>query len=208
MTSGKENVSVLDAGSGVTFFPYFIKSKFGTAKIECVDYDDNLRIIYQKINTQSNQKVNFTCANLKELPYDDNQFDVIYCISVLEHTDDYPGIIEGFHRILRPGGRLIITFDVSLDGMRDISVEKGIILLRSLLEKYELAEDLPLDLKTSVLEPDIFTTLTAMKIAPSLLPWKLPAFAYRFKSLIKDKRLSTWPPPLSVFCLSLAKPVS
>lgn len=43
------------------------------------------------------------------LPFDDAQFDCIVSIDVLEHlTDDQPLLIE-LYRVLRPGGRAIVT---------------------------------------------------------------------------------------------------
>jgi SAM-dependent methyltransferase len=148
------------------------------------------------------------CATWAET-LQDGQFDVVYCISVLEHTSDYAEIIESFQRVLRPGGRLVITFDVSLDGSRDISVERGINLLKSLMARYDVAEDVLPDLNAQVSMPDVFTTVRAKDIAPGLLPWKAPSLAYRLKSLITRGRWKSWPPPLTVFCLSLTKrPIS
>lgn len=41
-------------------------------------------------------------------PIDDDEFDVIYATHVLEHLEDVIKIMEELHRILKPGGRLII----------------------------------------------------------------------------------------------------
>jgi predicted SAM-dependent methyltransferase len=38
--------------------------------------------------------------------FKDNQFDQIYAFNVLEHVDNFIGIIEEIHRILKPMGRL------------------------------------------------------------------------------------------------------
>lgn len=205
IVKSKETTRILDAGSGVTFFPYYIGSNYSSAKIHCADYDKNLADVYHKINSFSKCSVDFTCSDLRKLPYEDSWFDIIYCISVLEHTDDYEEIIEIFHRILRPGGKLVITFDISLDGTRDISVERGTILLQSLAKRFDLVDDISLDLKSHLSTPDIFTTHTAKDINPKLLPWKFPSFLYRLKSLIANKPFGTWPPALTVFCLSLTR---
>jgi SAM-dependent methyltransferase len=193
----------LDAGSGITFFPYFIKSLYPETEIYCVDNDAQLEAVYQQINAHGKERINFLCSDLKELPFPPEQFDVIYCVSVLEHTDDYAGIIEGFHKTLKPGGKLVITFDLSLDGTRDINVEKGTQLLKSLTEKFDSREDVPLELNSIISAPDIFTTHTAKKIDPGLLPWTLPQLVYRLNSFIRGTRFGAWPPLLTVFCLSL-----
>lgn len=196
---------VLDAGSGVTFFPYYLKALQPAAEIYCVDSDEKLEPIYRQINAGA-EAVQFSRADLRSLDYPAEWFDVIYCISVLEHTADYPAIIDVFRRLLRPGGRLVITFDISLDGTRDIPVEKAAILLSSLADRLELAEDVSLDLAAYLSRPDLFTTHTAMHIDRTLLPWRLPALAYRLKALAEGKRFGAWPPLLTVFCLSLTKP--
>ena len=201
----RETSKILDAGSGITFFPYFLKSLYPSMDVYCADNDTNLESIYQQINMHGPVQVNFSCSDLKKLPFALEQFDVVYCVSVLEHTDDYAGIIEEFHKVLRPGGRLVITFDISLDGTRDISVEKGTRLLNSLAEKFDIVEDVSFELGSDVSASDVFTTHTAKEIDPNLLPWKLPQFVYRLNSFLRGSRFGTWPPLLTVFCLNMEK---
>lgn len=203
--SGAANTRILDAGSGVTFFPYFIKSNYISSEIYCADSNRSFEELYKHINIQSEYKVNFSRCDLRKMPYNDNWFDVIYCISVLEHTDDYPELLGEFYRVLRPGGRLVITFDISLDGTRDISVEKGILLLKELGGRFNITQSSFCDLSTSISEPDIFTTYTAKDIDPDLLPWKFPKQMYQLSSLLRGKATGAWPPLLTVFCVSAEK---
>ncbi|TYP79483.1 class I SAM-dependent methyltransferase [Paenibacillus methanolicus] len=52
-------------------------------------------------------------GNLMQLPYADDYFDKVFCISVLEEmpeADQLTALLE-FRRVLRPGGRIILTFD-------------------------------------------------------------------------------------------------
>jgi len=141
------------------------------------------------------------------LPYERDWFDAIYCISVLEHTSNYSEIIDEFRRILRPGGKLVITFDISLDGTRDVSVENAEGLINSLIDKFISDEGFSPDWKSQLDLTDLFTTLVAKDMDPRLLPWKLPSLFYKLRSILAGKRLNTWPPPLTVFCLTLAKPL-
>jgi len=196
---------ILDAGSGMTFFPYYIKSQFDHVNVCCCDYDENLSRMYEQINTGMGNAVDFSVADLRSLPYEDDSFNMVYCVSVLEHTADYETIIEELYRILIPGGELVITFDVSLDGTRDISVEEGTELLIALTKRLDNKKNFPLDLKSHISASGIFTTNIAQGINAALLPWKYPAFLYRIKSLIKSGSFGTWPPPLTVFCLHLVK---
>lgn len=45
----------------------------------------------------------------KELPLPDESFDLVWCSEVIEHLEDPAASIEELRRILKPGGRLIIT---------------------------------------------------------------------------------------------------
>lgn len=59
------------------------------------------------------QKVHLLQADLTALPYEDSQFDKIFCISVLEHMDKksiFKAFAE-FYRVLKEDGLLILTFD-------------------------------------------------------------------------------------------------
>lgn len=53
-------------------------------------------------------------ADVSQLPFDSGQFDVVVSISTLDHfesVDKISASLSELHRILRPGGRLIITLD-------------------------------------------------------------------------------------------------
>lgn len=70
-------------------------------------------------------------ANLAALPYEDACFDLIYCISVLEHlsVNDCLQALKEFHRTLKPSGKLILTFDyptVNLEILRRQMDEAGL----------------------------------------------------------------------------------
>lgn len=198
-------IRILDAGSGVTFFPYYIKSHFPLTEISCVDNDQNLERVYKQINIHNKQKIDFFGSDIKELPYESDWFNAVYCISVLEHVTDHAKIVEEFHRIIKPGGSLVVTFDLSLDGTRDITIEKGKVLLELFAQKFESAIDAKYDLNYQVDSPDVFTTLSANKISPSLLPWRFPSFLYQIKSFMSGRGFIHWPPSLTIFCASFTK---
>lgn len=69
-------------------------------------------------------------ANLTGLPYEDESFDTIFCISVLEHLtlEDTVLTLREFHRTLNDEGLLVLTFDyptVNLNVMNELLLQAG-----------------------------------------------------------------------------------
>ncbi|WP_317932439.1 class I SAM-dependent methyltransferase [Halioxenophilus sp. WMMB6] len=48
-------------------------------------------------------------ANGLRLPFADDSFDRVICSEVLEHIDDYQGLLTEMHRVLKPGGLLAVS---------------------------------------------------------------------------------------------------
>ena len=55
--------------------------------------------------------IDYVRGNLMSCPYDDNSFDTITCLSVIEHEVDYDKLAKECSRLLRKNGKLYITFD-------------------------------------------------------------------------------------------------
>lgn len=51
------------------------------------------------------------CSNLNKgyLPYHDESIDTISCLEVVEHVIDPAGLLKEIHRVLCPGGRVVLT---------------------------------------------------------------------------------------------------
>ncbi len=196
---------ILDAGSGITFFPHYLNAEINNAAIHCCDYDETIAMVFEQLNAGKEQPVEFVSADLRTLPYASESFNAVYCISVLEHTDGFEKIIKELSRVLVPGGVMVITFDISMDGTRDIDLDRAETLLSSLSRIVKKEETPSHNLRVQLSSPDIFTTLTAHEIDVDLLPWTPPPMLWgRIKAFVSSGRF-TWPPPLTVYCLSLTK---
>jgi ubiquinone/menaquinone biosynthesis C-methylase UbiE len=59
-------------------------------------------------------RVRFVVADAERLPMGEAVFDVVTCSNSFHHYPDQAAVLNQMHRVLKPGGRLII-----LDGFRD-----------------------------------------------------------------------------------------
>ena len=148
---------------------------------------------------------NFSPADIRHLPFGKSTFDIVYCISVLEHTDDFDIIIQEFKRILKPNGLFIVTFDISIDGLDDIPREKAIELIESLEKHFFCTNGFNSKQALDLIDSEkILTTRYIRELDKNLLPWK-----YSCSNALKDmlrlrapKRFFT---NLTCFCEALSK---
>jgi SAM-dependent methyltransferase len=52
------------------------------------------------------------CGSTRELA--DSSFDCVVCSEVIEHVTDVDGLLSEIHRLLKPGGRAVITTPIRL----------------------------------------------------------------------------------------------
>lgn len=94
---------VLEAGSGEGYGAAMLATV--AAAVTCVDYDqsavEHTRRRYPGITV--------TQGNLIDLPLADASVDVVVNFQVIEHLWDQPAFITECLRVLRPGGRLLIS---------------------------------------------------------------------------------------------------
>ena len=111
-----EGAKVLDAGCGVSSMP-FLWSEFG-GDVTAVDFDEKSIAMMNKFNNDvffgEGRSINTAVCDIKNLPYEDNTFDVVVCTSVLEHLP-YPNYllaINELYRVLKQNGTLVCTCDI------------------------------------------------------------------------------------------------
>jgi SAM-dependent methyltransferase len=214
---GDRPFRVLDAGSGVTFFPYYVCSKRPNAEVTCVDSNPSYPPMFEAINRTVGgaPRVRFVEAMLQKLPLEGASLDAICCISVLEHTSNYGEIVREFARCLRGGGLLVLTFDLSLDGKFELDRPTAAKLLHAVAE-YFAPRGVPADQGTAPWEAElgrtddpaqrdvILSTDHVRRTRPELLPWRYP-MAKAVHDLIKGHGWTGGFRSKSVFCLEATK---
>jgi len=99
----------LDAGCGTgDFLPDLIARR---GKVTALDFADDMieqsrtRMARKHLDDQ----VTFEVGDVTNLDHDDNSFDAIIGVGLVEYLTDYRAALREFYRVLKPGGIVIIT---------------------------------------------------------------------------------------------------
>lgn len=98
--------TILDAGCGNGRLYEFFKKD----SINYYGVDSSKKLI--NIAKSNYPEGNFSIGNITELPYQDNKFDVVFCVATLHHIPSQKlrrQVIAEYSRVLKPGGYLIMT---------------------------------------------------------------------------------------------------
>jgi len=107
--------SVVDVGAGYTKLAEAIQ-QLGIANVTRQDIDDDA----MAAATARAPGI----PTVRDLP--EQSYDIVVSVSVWEHVEDRQEFINGLYRTLKPGGRLLLTFDFPR-----VTVEEGLELVRN-----------------------------------------------------------------------------
>lgn len=97
-----KKIKILDAGCGFGIYSFTLKKKgFEVYSIDCSEK----RIHFLKGNGIKNAQV----MDIAKLNFKNNFFDAIVCSDVVEHVKNYEKAFSELSRVLKKGGRLLLT---------------------------------------------------------------------------------------------------
>jgi len=102
----RDGNKVLDLGCGSGRL-YQLFSNLSIDYVGVDQSEEQIKIAQKKF---SNNK--YVIAEMTSLPFEDNEFDIIYCIATFHHLPDEESRIkalEEMNRVLKPGGYVIMT---------------------------------------------------------------------------------------------------
>ncbi len=115
--SNRENLRVLDAGTGFGQFSFYLAKKFPGLLIEAVDIkDEYLERAKHFFESQGlSGRVSFSKDDLTDLQAS-GPFDIILSVDVMEHIEDDEQVFRNFKSVLAPRGLVIINTPSDLGG--------------------------------------------------------------------------------------------
>ena len=151
---------VLDAGCGQSAFTAYM------ADLGATVHGTDVRLA--AIARLCRYGVRASLGDLHALPYRDEAFDQVFCVSVLEHTQDPLRCFDELWRVTRVGGTLSVTGDYAPCGLPARTVAAGRVMDQALLRRLVGPGAVILDEPTSILE--------GLGYFPQMWPTVLPIY--------------------------------
>jgi SAM-dependent methyltransferase len=162
---------LLDAGSGITFFPFMLAA--AGFDVDCCDGNDDLDLTtrFERASDLTGLRPRFTTTQLSEMAYRRAPFDVVVCVSVLEHVAPAARLemVEALAAATRPGGRLVLTCDLDLGRNDGMLLEDVAELVSNLRRWFDPAYPLDLRRPLELLTSDYFLDEGRWRLPP---PWQ------------------------------------
>lgn len=97
---------------------------------------------YIRSDYQADQQDGRIAINATAIDFPDASFDSVVCMSALEHIRDYPAALSEMHRVLKPGGQLLLCVPwlFPYHGAPDDYHRFTASALRAHLSRFQIAE--------------------------------------------------------------------
>lgn len=108
----KKGDHVLDCGCGVGSITLDVAELVYPGEVIGVDMDEaQLEIARKSARERGIENVTFLQANVMDLPFEEERFDVIYAHTLLFHLKEHVEVLQSFYNLLKVGGLVGIADD-------------------------------------------------------------------------------------------------
>jgi ubiquinone/menaquinone biosynthesis C-methylase UbiE len=114
----------LEIGAGTGYFSLNLLRAGVVEEATCTDISSGMLAALADNAKQLGLNVKTARAEAESLPFKRASFDLVLGHAVLHHLPDLPRAFAEFHRVLRPGGRIVFAGEPSLIGDRLASIPK------------------------------------------------------------------------------------
>lgn len=104
------NGHMLDLGTGPGHIPILVCEQIMDATVVGIDLSDEmLKIAERRVaNPDLQDRITLQQADVKNLPFDDDSFDVVFSNTILHHIPDPGPMIAEAARVMKPDGLMVI----------------------------------------------------------------------------------------------------
>lgn len=123
---------VLDVGCGTgVLIPVLLRAVGETGEVIGIDFAGEM--VSQAQAKGFGPNVRFLETDVLEMPFKPASFDAVFCNNVFPHFPDKPAVLDAIHRVLKPGGTLVICHTNSREGVNNRHREVGSAVAADLL---------------------------------------------------------------------------
>lgn len=101
-----KRVKILEVGAGSGSDLVFLAQK--GAYCTALDYSKEALEVCRKLTKSNGVKVKTVKADCRKMPFDDNSFDLVFSVGLLEHFKNPLPILREQIRVVKKGGRILI----------------------------------------------------------------------------------------------------
>lgn len=109
MPAGQSVAQILDVGCGFGHSFHELAERFRPELIVGMDADPDLAARAGNEARRCQARVELRPGNAADMPFDEGQFDVVYCHQTFHHIVDQERAMAEFFRVLKPGGLLLFA---------------------------------------------------------------------------------------------------
>lgn len=198
-------VKVIDAGSGFTFFPFYLLQANIDLEIQCFDADPTAGEALQDAVDLFDASPGFYLEDLENLGQDEETYDAVYSVSVIEHTQNPKKVVDEIYRVLKPGGVFICTFDISFESRSSMYTRHVETLVNHIVSMFDVPSVMePISFESLPENPDIVTTQWDTEVVREGLPWRQPLLVWAYDAL-RGRFRKTLYRPMTFCCLTATK---
>jgi ubiquinone/menaquinone biosynthesis C-methylase UbiE len=115
---------ILDVGTGTgVLIPYLLEAMQEEGPILAIDISSGMMEVAGRKAFPAN--VDFLQADIAESGLSENRYDRIFCNAVFPHFTDKPKALSEIRRLLKPGGRLVISHPIGREAVNSLHQGAG-----------------------------------------------------------------------------------
>lgn len=197
-------LDIADAGSGFTFFPFYLQRLRPELRVCCIDADPTAGQAIDEATRVLGNGPSFSLQDLEKLDQASESMDAVFSVSVIEHTGNPKQVVEEIHRVLKPGGIFVCTFDVSFETGSPMFVKQVDKLVNRLRELFDGQDDEDPGITESASGAGRVTTTWISREYPDRLPWRNPRLVWLY-DVLRGRFRSTLYRPMTFYCGTFIK---